>query len=251
MACRRGSSARPAATGSTSAHALIEPRRARQASGRQASDMTARAKRAAWCAVRSHGGEPARLAFFALYALQHRGQESAGICTADGASLQQPDRHGPGQPGLPRARPRQARRLPGDRPHALLDDRLEPRRERPADRRQLGPGQPGAGPQRQPGQRRRAARGGRAPRRHAAHVDRLRADRAPDRPGARRRLARAACATRCRRLQRRVLPGDADARPRVRRARPVGHSPAGARPTRATAGWSPPRAAPWTRSAPS
>jgi amidophosphoribosyltransferase len=36
------------------------------------------------CAPRQ---EPARLAFFALFALQHRGQESAGICTADGRSL--------------------------------------------------------------------------------------------------------------------------------------------------------------------
>src|SRR5687767_11801310 len=36
------------------------------------------------CAPRE---EPARLAFFGLFALQHRGQESAGICTADGDSL--------------------------------------------------------------------------------------------------------------------------------------------------------------------
>jgi amidophosphoribosyltransferase len=38
-------------------------------------------------AIATASAEPARLAFFGLYALQHRGQESAGICTADGESL--------------------------------------------------------------------------------------------------------------------------------------------------------------------
>src|SRR6266581_2206849 len=33
------------------------------------------------------GHDAARLAFFALYALQHRGQESAGIAAADGGSI--------------------------------------------------------------------------------------------------------------------------------------------------------------------
>ena len=33
------------------------------------------------------GRDAARLAFFALYALQHRGQESAGIAVADGGTI--------------------------------------------------------------------------------------------------------------------------------------------------------------------
>src|SRR5438105_11074171 len=40
-------------------------------------------------AIATRSAEPARQAFFGLYALQHRGQESAGICTTDGESLHQ------------------------------------------------------------------------------------------------------------------------------------------------------------------
>jgi len=37
--------------------------------------------------VFARGHDAARLAFFALYALQHRGQESAGIAAADGGTI--------------------------------------------------------------------------------------------------------------------------------------------------------------------
>ena len=41
-----------------------------------------------------HHPEAARLAYLGLYALQHRGQESAGIVASDGNAARSPCRHG-------------------------------------------------------------------------------------------------------------------------------------------------------------
>ena len=105
----------------------------------------------------------ARLTYFALYALQHRGQESAGIAAADhGGYIITQRALGLVNAGLQGARPARARRRPGDRPRALLDDGLQRVGELPARaplrRRRRQPPRARAGPQRQPDQRRRAAR---------------------------------------------------------------------------------------------
>ena len=47
----------------------------------------------------------ANLTYYGLYALQHRGQESAGMAVGNGQSLLVRTRDGPGQPGLRRADP--------------------------------------------------------------------------------------------------------------------------------------------------
>ena len=49
------------------------------------------------CAVFAIFGHPeaANLAYLGLYALQHRGQESAGICSSDGRVHPHVERHGP------------------------------------------------------------------------------------------------------------------------------------------------------------
>ena len=76
----------------------------------------------------------ARLAYFALYALQHRGQESAGIATAESGHIMTVRDLGLVVAGLRRGEAARAGGRDGDRPRALLDDRLVGVGERPAGR---------------------------------------------------------------------------------------------------------------------
>ena len=75
----------------------------------------------------------ARLSYFGLFALQHRGQESAGSPSPTRAPHRPPG-HGPRHAGLLRAEAARAARPDGDRPLPLLDDRLDALDERAADR---------------------------------------------------------------------------------------------------------------------
>ncbi len=70
--------------------------------------------------VYAPGQAVAHLTYLGLYALQHRGQESAGIAVSDGETITVVEGHGPRHPGLRRAPPRAARGSPRDRPRPLL-----------------------------------------------------------------------------------------------------------------------------------
>ena len=103
------------------------------------------------------GGDAARIAAVGLFALQHRGQESAGIAASDGEQLMLYKDLGLDRPGPRRAAPAEPPRPAGRRPLPLLDDRLHGLGERPAD---APPGPPAGArdrPQREPRQHPRAA----------------------------------------------------------------------------------------------
>ena len=74
----------------------------------------------------------AHLTYLGLYALQHRGQESAGMAVSDGADHHRRQGHGPRVQRVRRPHAGRPHRPPRHRPHPLLDHRLEQLAQRPA-----------------------------------------------------------------------------------------------------------------------
>ena len=102
--------------------------------------------------------EAANLTYLGLYALQHRGQESAGIAASDGTQIRVSKAMGYVNEVFDSDTLAAAARAHRDGPRALLDGGREPARQRAADRRRQRSRAARRRPQRQPGQRRRAAR---------------------------------------------------------------------------------------------
>ena len=108
--------------------------------------------------VRAPGRDVARLSYFGLYALQHRGQESAGIAVSRRRPPDRDARPRARAPGLRRAQPLRPPRRARDRAHALLDDRRQRLGERAAAPAPRPRAHGRARAQRQPRERAGAAR---------------------------------------------------------------------------------------------
>ena len=96
------------------------------------------------------------MAYLGLYALQHRGQESAGIAASDGERLVRLPCHGPRRRRLHGGGTRAARGAACGRPRSLLHGGRQQAGQRPADADRVRARPDRAVPQRQPGERRRA-----------------------------------------------------------------------------------------------
>ena len=108
-----------------------------------------------------HGEGVAQLAFFGLFALQHRGQEAAGIAVSDGHRARVHKQAGLVSHVFTNETLKPLTGYHAHRPHPLLDDRSSQRAQHPAVPRRDDARPAGAGPQRQhrqhPGAARRAA----------------------------------------------------------------------------------------------
>ena len=210
--------------------------------------------------VYAPGQHVAHLTYLGLYALQHRGQESAGMAVSDGHSLTVVKDMGLVSNAFDDRTLAGAHGLRRDRPHPLLDDGLEHVAQRAARVPRRRPARVRARPQRQPREHRSARRRGRHVAGHG-HVGQR-----PHR-GAARARARARRTTRCatrrtksplvRRAERgaaasrgRVLARARRRRARHRRARPERLPPVVPRPSRRRAGCSRPSRRRSTSSAP-
>ena len=136
--------------------------------------------------------DAANLTYLGLYALQHRGQESAGIVSWDGRRMHARARHGARRRHLPGGGARAPARPPRHRPHPLLDRRLVGGRQRAADRGQDLDGTDRDRPQRQPDQRRGAPAAAGARRLDLPDHQRHRGDPPPDGAQPARRRGRVA-----------------------------------------------------------
>ena len=172
--------------------------------------------------------EAANLTYLGLYALQHRGQESAGIAASDGARIRVSQGDGLRQRRLRQRR--RWRRCPGTiavghvRYSTAGESRLANAQPIVID---SAHGQLAVVPQRQPRQRRRAARRARARGRDLPDHQRHRGGRAPVRALAATTAPRRRSSRRCRRCAApsrscMMTEGPADRRPRSARVPAAG-----------------------------
>jgi len=108
--------------------------------------------------IHSPGQEAAPLATTALFALQHRGQESAGLAVTDGRGVMVYKDLGPGRPGARRSADCRRCAASWRSPIAVTRRRVRPIWENSQPTLRMGPRRTvGGGSQRQPGQHARAS----------------------------------------------------------------------------------------------